>query len=81
MRDDGYDVSQIHLRYIWPLPRNIEELLKSYDQVLVAEMNTGQLRTVLRAEYLVPAEGLNKVNGKPFLIGEIEDAIRARLEK
>ena len=81
MRDDGYDVSQIHLRYIWPLPRNIEELLKSYDQVLIAEMNTGQLRTVLRAEYLVPAEGLNKVNGKPFLIGEIEDAIRARLEK
>ncbi len=81
MRDDGYDVSQIHLRYIWPLPRNIEALLKSYDQVLVAEMNTGQLRTVLRAEYLVPAEGLNKVNGKPFLIGEIEDAIRARLEK
>jgi 2-oxoglutarate ferredoxin oxidoreductase subunit alpha len=81
MRDDGYDVSQIHLRYIWPLPRNLEELLKSYDQVLVAEMNTGQLRTLLRAEYLVPAEGLNKVNGKPFLIGELEDAIRTRLEK
>jgi 2-oxoglutarate ferredoxin oxidoreductase subunit alpha len=80
-RDDGYDVSQIHLRYIWPLPRNLEELLKSYDQVLVAEMNTGQLRTLLRAEYLVPAEGLNKVNGKPFLIGELEDAIRTRLEK
>jgi len=81
MRDDGYDVSQIHLRYIWPLPRNLEELLKTYDQVLVAEMNTGQLRTLLRSEYLVPAEGLNKVNGKPFLIGELEDAIRARLEK
>jgi 2-oxoglutarate ferredoxin oxidoreductase subunit alpha len=46
----------------------------------VAEMNNGQLRTVLRAEYLVPAEGLNKVNGKPFLIAELEDAIRARLE-
>ena len=44
-------------------------------------MNTGQLRTLLRAEYLVPAEGLNKVNGKPFLIGELEDAIRIRLEK
>lgn len=80
LREDGLDVSQIHLRYIWPLPRNLEELLHSYDQVLVAEMNTGQLRTLLRAEYLVPAEGLNKVNGKPFLIAEIEDAIRARLE-
>lgn len=80
LRDEGLDVSQIHLRYIWPLPRNLGELLHSYDQVLVAEMNTGQLRTLLRAEYLVPAEGLNKVNGKPFLIAELEDAIRARLE-
>jgi 2-oxoglutarate/2-oxoacid ferredoxin oxidoreductase subunit alpha len=62
------------------LPRNLGDLLHSYDQVLVAEMNTGQLRTLLRSEYLVPAEGLNKVNGKPFLIAEIEDAIRARLE-
>jgi 2-oxoglutarate ferredoxin oxidoreductase subunit alpha len=80
LRDEGLDVSQIHLRYIWPLPRNLGELLHSYDQVLVAEMNTGQLRTLLRSEYLVPAEGLNKVNGKPFLIAELEDAIRARLE-
>jgi 2-oxoglutarate/2-oxoacid ferredoxin oxidoreductase subunit alpha len=80
LREEGMDVSQIHLRYIWPLPRNLGDLLHSYDQVLVAEMNTGQLRTLLRSEYLVPAEGLNKVNGKPFLIAEIEDAIRARLE-
>lgn len=80
LREEGMDVSQIHLRYIWPLPRNLGDLLHSYDQVLVAEMNTGQLRTLLRSEYLVPAEGLNKVNGKPFLIAELEDAIRARLE-
>lgn len=80
LREDGLDVSQIHLRYIWPLPRNLGELLHSYDQVLIAEMNTGQLRTLIRSEYLVPAEGLNKVNGKPFLIAELEDAIRARLE-
>ena len=50
------------------------------DQVIVPEMNTGQLVTLLRSEYLVPAEGLNKVNGKPFKIVEIESAIRARLE-
>jgi 2-oxoglutarate ferredoxin oxidoreductase subunit alpha len=80
LRDEGLDVSQIHLRYIWPLPRNLGDLLHSYDQVLIAEMNTGQLRTLIRSEYLVPAEGLNKVNGKPFLIAELEDAIRARLE-
>lgn len=81
MRDDGLDVAQIHLRYIWPLPRNLEALLGTFDQILVPEMNTGQLRTLLRDQLLSPAEGLNKVNGKPFLIGELEDAIRARLEK
>jgi 2-oxoglutarate ferredoxin oxidoreductase subunit alpha len=80
MRNEGLDVSHIHLRYIWPLPRNLGELLKSYDQVLVPEMNNGQLVTVLRAEYLVDAQGLNKVTGKPFKIAEIEDAIRSRLE-
>ncbi len=80
MRDQGYDVSHIHLRYIWPLPRNLGDLLKTYDNVMVAEMNNGQLRTLLRSEYLVPAEGLNKINGKPFLIRELEDAIRAKLE-
>jgi 2-oxoglutarate ferredoxin oxidoreductase subunit alpha len=81
MRDEGLDVSQVHLRYIWPLPRNLEELLGSFDHILVPEMNNGQLRTLLRDQYLLPAEGLNKVNGKPFLIGELEDAICARLEK
>jgi 2-oxoglutarate ferredoxin oxidoreductase subunit alpha len=81
MRDEGLDVSHVHLRYIWPLPRNLGELLGSFDQVMVPEMNSGQLKTVLRDQYLIPAEGLNKVTGKPFLIGELEDAIRARLEK
>jgi len=80
LRAEGLDVSHIHLRHIWPLPRNLGELLGSYQQVLVPEMNTGQLITVLRAEYLVPAEGLNKVNGQPFKIAEIEAAVRQRLE-
>jgi 2-oxoglutarate ferredoxin oxidoreductase subunit alpha len=81
MRDEGHDVSHIHLRYIWPLPRNLGDLLAGYDHVLVPEMNNGQLKTVLRDQYMIPAEGLNKVTGKPFLIGELETAIRARLEK
>jgi 2-oxoglutarate ferredoxin oxidoreductase subunit alpha len=78
-RQDGLDVSHIHLRYIWPLPRNLGELLKGFDQVVVPEMNDGQLVTLLRAQYLLPAEGLNKVTGKPFKIAEIEAAIRDRL--
>ena len=78
-REDGLDVSHIHLRYIWPLARNLGDLLKGFDQVIVPEMNDGQLVTLLRAQYLVPAEGLNKVTGKPFKISEIESAIRDRL--
>jgi 2-oxoglutarate ferredoxin oxidoreductase subunit alpha len=77
-REDGMDVAQIHLRHIWPLPRNLGQILNSYDRVLVPEMNTGQLKTLLRAEYLVDAEGLNKVSGKPFKISEIEAAIAER---
>jgi len=80
MRAEGYDVSHIHLRHIWPLPRNLGDLLHTYDQILVPEMNMGQLCKVLRAEYLVPAESLSKVAGQPFKISEIMDAVRARLE-
>ena len=80
LRDSGLPVSHIHLRHIWPLPRNLGDLLRRYDRILVPEMNRGQLVTLLRGEYLVPAESLSKVNGKPFLIAELEAAIRARLE-
>ena len=80
MRSEGLNVAHIHLRYIWPLPRNLGDLLRGFGQVLVPEMNNGQLVTLLRAQYLVAAEGFNKVNGKPFLINELEGAIRGRLE-
>jgi 2-oxoglutarate ferredoxin oxidoreductase subunit alpha len=75
------DVSHIHVRHLWPLPRNLGELLRNFDQILVPEMNDGQFITVLRAEYLVRAEGLNKVTGKPFKIAEIEAAIDQRLAR
>jgi 2-oxoglutarate ferredoxin oxidoreductase subunit alpha len=74
-RAQGKDVSHIHLRHIWPMPKNLGDLLKSYDKVLVPEMNTGQLKTVLRDQYLVDARPLNKVSGQPFRIAEIEAAI------
>ena len=76
----GLDVSHIHIRHIWPLPANLGALLSGFEKVLVPEMNDGQLLTVLRAEYLVPAKGLNKVTGQPFKISEVEAAIRAQLE-
>jgi 2-oxoglutarate ferredoxin oxidoreductase subunit alpha len=80
MRREGFDVSQIHLRYLNPFPENLGTLLKEFEQILVPEMNTGQLVTMLRSTYLVSAEGLNKVEGRPFKIAEIADAIRSRLE-
>lgn len=78
-RERGLAVSHIHLRHLWPLPRNLGELLSHFDKVLVPEMNTGQLKTVLRDQFLVPAEGLNRVTGKPFKIAEVEDAINEML--
>ena len=80
LREEGLDISHIHVRHIWPLPLNLGDLLRGYGQVLVPEMNNGQLLTVLRSEYLIPAEGLNKISGQPFKISEIEEAIRPRLE-
>jgi 2-oxoglutarate ferredoxin oxidoreductase subunit alpha len=74
-RERGLAVSHIQLRHLWPLPRNLGDLLSRFDKVLVPEMNTGQLKTVLRDQYLVPAQGFNLITGKPFKISEIETAI------
>jgi 2-oxoglutarate/2-oxoacid ferredoxin oxidoreductase subunit alpha len=74
-RMKGRDVSHIHVRNIWPLPANLGDLLRSYDKIIVPEMNTGQFKTVLRDQYLVDAKPFNKVSGQPFRIAEIEAAI------
>jgi 2-oxoglutarate/2-oxoacid ferredoxin oxidoreductase subunit alpha len=74
-RARGLDVSHIHLRHIWPMPRNLGELLRGYGRVIVPEMNNGQLKTLLRDQYLVDARAVLKVSGQPFKIAEIEGAI------
>ena len=81
LRDEGGKVSHIHIRHIWPLPKNLGDLLEGFDQVLVPELNKGQLSTVLRSQYLTDAQTLSKVSGQPFKISEIEAALRDRLEK
>ncbi|MCW4460740.1 2-oxoacid:acceptor oxidoreductase subunit alpha [Sphingomonas sp. BT-65] len=78
-RRKGLDVSHVHIRHIWPMPKNLGPLLKSYERILVPEMNTGQLKTVLRDQFLVDAKPLNKVSGQPFRIHEIEAAIEEAL--
>jgi 2-oxoglutarate ferredoxin oxidoreductase subunit alpha len=75
----GQKVAQAHFRYLNPMPKNTEAVLKRFKKILVPELNTGQLSWLLRAKYLVPAEGLNKVQGKPFLVSEIEAAIEKAL--
>jgi 2-oxoglutarate ferredoxin oxidoreductase subunit alpha len=74
-RARGADVSHIHIRHIWPMPDNLGPLLRGFKQILVPEMNMGQLKTLLRDQYLVDAKPLSKVAGQPFRIAEIEAAI------
>ena len=75
----GEDVAHVHIRNIWPLPKNLGELLKSFDRIIVPEMNTGQLKTILRDQYLVDAKPVNKVSGQPFTIAEIAAVIEENL--
>jgi len=78
-RKSGKKVAQAHLRYLNPMPKNTAGVLKKYKKILVPELNAGQLSWLLRAKYLAPAEGLNKVQGRPFLVSEIEAAIEKML--
>jgi 2-oxoglutarate ferredoxin oxidoreductase subunit alpha len=74
-RKQGLSVSHVHVRHVWPLPKNLGALLKGFDKVLVPEMNTGQFKTVLRDQLLVDAEPLTKTSGQPFSIADLEAAI------
>jgi 2-oxoglutarate/2-oxoacid ferredoxin oxidoreductase subunit alpha len=80
VRGQGAKVAQAHLRHLNPFPANLGEVLARYDQVLVPEMNTGQLRKLVRAEYLVDAKGYNRVSGLPFKAEELENVIVEMLE-
>jgi 2-oxoglutarate ferredoxin oxidoreductase subunit alpha len=68
-------VAHAHLRHLNPFPANLGEVVHAYRKVLVPEMNLGQLVKLVRAEFLVDAQGLNKMKGKPFQAEEIEKAI------
>ena len=78
-RAQGQDVSHIHIRYLLPFPKNLGKLLAGFDEILVPEMNTGQLVNVLRSQFLIDAKQLNKVSGQPFKIREITEAITTLL--
>jgi 2-oxoglutarate ferredoxin oxidoreductase subunit alpha len=79
VRSNGGKAAHAHLRWLNPFPANLGHVLRSYDRVLVPEMNLGQLVKLLRAQYLVDAVGYNRVTGKPFKAGEIADAVETLL--
>jgi 2-oxoglutarate ferredoxin oxidoreductase subunit alpha len=79
MQREGAAVSSIHLRHLNPFPKNLGDVLKRFKTVLVAELNLGQLCTLIRARYLVDAISVNKVQGRPFKVAEIAKAIKAHI--
>lgn len=78
---EGLDVSHIQVRYLAPMPSNLGELLANFDAVIVPEMNTGQFIRTIRSEFLIRADGVNKVAGQPFKIGEILAAIHKKYQE
>ena len=80
VRASGRKVATAHLRHLNPFPGNTGDVVRSYDKVLVPEMNLGQLRMLLRAEYLVDAVGFNKVRGRPFRAAELAEAMTALVD-
>ncbi|MBK6773552.1 MAG: 2-oxoacid:acceptor oxidoreductase subunit alpha [Ignavibacteria bacterium] len=73
--EEGADVAHIHIKYLNPFPKNLGDLLKNYEKVLIPEINNGQLIKIIRDKFLIPAIGLNKIQGLPFTTSEIKSKI------
>jgi 2-oxoglutarate ferredoxin oxidoreductase subunit alpha len=80
VRNAGLEVAQAHLRHLNPFPKDLGDVLKRYDAVMVPEMNLGQLSMLLRARYLVDVVGYNHVRGLPLRASELADAITELIE-
>jgi 2-oxoglutarate ferredoxin oxidoreductase subunit alpha len=80
VRASGRNVATAHLHHLNPFPRNTGEVVRAYEKVLIPEMNLGQLRMLIRAQFLVDAAGYNKVRGRPFHAEELADAITALVD-
>ena len=77
--EEGHSVSHAHIRYLRPFPKNLGEMIKNFDQVLIPEINNGQLVKIIRDQYMVDAKPYNKVMGVPITKGELVDVIRKML--
>ena len=81
VRDAGHPVAQAHLRHLNPFPADLGDVLRRYDSVMVPEMNLGQLRMLLRAEYLVDVVGYNQVRGLPLRAADLAEAITKEITR
>lgn len=85
LREEGMDISHIHIRYLAPFPKNLGDLLQGFRQVLVPEINNGQLVSLIRDKFMISSKGINKIKGRPFgveeLKQEIKEAASAEVEK
>ena len=79
--EEGYAVAHLHLRYVRPFPKNLGDIIKNYDEILIPEINNGQLIKIFRAKYLVDAKGYNKIMGVPITKGEIIDEAKKIIEE
>ncbi|MFI2616354.1 2-oxoacid:acceptor oxidoreductase subunit alpha [Streptomyces sp. NPDC018584] len=80
LRAVGVPIAQAHLRHLNPFPRNLGEVLRRYDKVVIPEMNLGQLATLIRAKYLVDAVSYNQVNGMPFKAEQLATALKEAID-
>ena len=79
LQAEGHAVSHAHIRHLRPFPKNLGEIIGNFDQVLIPEINNGQLVKIIRDQYMVDAKAFNKVMGIPITKGELVDVIRKML--
>jgi 2-oxoglutarate ferredoxin oxidoreductase subunit alpha len=80
LAEEGYAIGHAHLRYLRPFPKNLGEVLKRYKQVIIPELNNGQLSRVIRDHFLIPVLQYNKIQGVPITRSELKDFCRQVLE-
>jgi 2-oxoglutarate ferredoxin oxidoreductase subunit alpha len=80
LREQGKSVTLMHLKYINPMPKNVVDILKNFKKIVVAELNGGQLKNLLNINYSCMAESYTKMQGKPFMIRELEGMLNKNLE-
>ncbi|MBW8005325.1 MAG: 2-oxoacid:acceptor oxidoreductase subunit alpha [candidate division NC10 bacterium] len=80
LRAQGKSIAHVHLRYLSPLPADLKNIIPLFEKVLVPELNMGQLVKIIRAEYLVDAKGINKIQGQPFRVSELMEKMQEFLE-